>query len=83
MVPVSQPVFDFAGWLFSLEHKENRQSDLIFMNCRKCKNLLFDSDIYCPICGAPATKRRTSPLPGFLFVFVALVVIICFVKFKF
>jgi hypothetical protein len=29
MVPVSQPVFDFAGWLFSLEHKENRKSDLI------------------------------------------------------
>ncbi len=53
------------------------------MSCGKCKNFLVDSDLYCPICGAPAMRRQIPSLKGVLLGIGAIAVIVCLVEFIF
>jgi hypothetical protein len=53
------------------------------MTVCKCKNLLVESDIYCPFCGAPAMKRQISSIMGVLLGIVAFAIIVCLVDFLF
>jgi hypothetical protein len=70
-----------AGWLLWSTKKTGACFN--FMSCCKCKNLLVESDIYCPICGAPAMKRQISSIKGILLGIVAFAVIVCLVEFLF
>ena len=40
----------------------------------------MDSDLYCPICGAPAMKRQISSMKGVLLSIGAIAVIVCLVE---
>lgn len=51
-----------------------------FMSCGKCKNFLVDSDLYCPICGAPAMRRQSPSMKGVLLGLGAIAVIVCLVE---
>jgi hypothetical protein len=72
---------DFAGRLFGAQRKP--AAGCYFMSCCKCKNFLVDSDLYCPICGAPAVRRQIPSMKGVLLGIGAIVVIVCLVEFIF
>ena len=81
MVPLSRPVLiSRAG---SLGPNENQRPVVNFMSCGKCKNFLVDSDLYCPICGAPAMRRQIPSLKGVLLGIGTIAVIVCLVVFIF
>jgi hypothetical protein len=80
MVPLSQPVLISQAGSLGARRKPGL---FYYMDCCKCKNLLVESDLYCPICGAPAMKRQIASLKGVLLGIVAFAIIVCLVEFIF
>jgi hypothetical protein len=78
MVPLSRPVVISQAGFWGTQRKP--AAGCYFMSCCKCKIFLMDSDLYCPICGAPAMKRQISSMKGVLLSIGAIAVIVCLVE---